>query len=124
MLKISSLTVEHLSERCVTDRPDPEISFRLESDRQNVSLKRAQITVGDWTIQTDSQILVPYKGRALEPFTEYKVKVTAEDDAGETAYAETRFETGRMGTPWEGKWISDSAYIFTEKKVSPVPMMY
>ena len=124
MLKISSLTVEHLSERCVTDRPDPEISFRLESDRQNVSLKRAQITVGDWTIQTDSQILVPYKGRALEPFTEYKVKVTAEDDAGETAYAETRFETGRMGTPWEGKWISDSAYIFTEKKVSPVPMMF
>lgn len=124
MLKISSLKVEHLENGCITDRPDPEISFRMESDRKNVTLKNAEITVGDWTVQTDSQIQIPYKGGALEPFTVYQVKVTAEDDAGETAQAETQFETGRLGRPWEGEWISDSTYSFTEKKVSPIPMMF
>ena len=87
MLKISSLTVEHLPEGCVTDNPNPGISFRLKSDRQNVTLKRARITVGDWMTETDSQILVPYKGKKLKPFTKYKVEVRAEDDAGETAGA-------------------------------------
>lgn len=124
MLKISSLTVEHLPEGCVTDNPNPGISFRLKSDRQNVTLKRARITVGDWMTETDSQILVPYKGKKLKPFTKYKVEVRAEDDAGETAGAETEFETGRMGMVWKAQWISDPEYIFTEKKVSPVPMMF
>lgn len=124
MLKISSLTVEHLETGCVTDRPEPEISFRLESSRENVSLKKARITVGDWSTETDSQILVPYKGRPLEPFTVYKVRVTAEDDAGETAQAETEYETGRKDVPWRADWISDEQYSFTEKKVSPVPMMF
>lgn len=122
MLKISSLTVEHLSEGCVTDKPDPGISFRLTSDRQNVNLKKAKITVNGWTEETDSQILIPYRGNALQPFTMYQVNVTAEDDAGETAQAAVSFETGRMGTPWNAEWISDGAYSFTEKKVSPVPM--
>ena len=124
MLKISSLTVEHLSEGCVTDKPDPGISFRLTSDRQNVNLKKAKITVNGWTEETDSQILIPYRGNALQPFTMYQVNVTAEDDAGETAQAAVSFETGRMGTPWNAEWISDGAYSFTEKKVSPVPMMF
>ena len=124
MLKISSLTVEHLSEGCVTDKPDPGISFRLTSDRQNVNLKKAKITVNGWTEETDSQILIPYRGNALQPFTVYRVNVTAEDDAGETAQAAVSFETGRMGTSWNAEWISDGAYSFTEKKVSPVPMMF
>lgn len=124
MLKISSLTVENLVEGCVTDKPNPGISFRLESDRQNVTLKCAKITVNDWMTETDSQILIPYRGKALQPFTAYRVNVTAEDDAGETAQAETQFETGRMGTPWKAEWISDNAYSFTEKKISPVPMMF
>ena len=44
MLKISSKKEEHLSEGCVTDKPDPGISFRLTSDRQKVKLKKAKIT--------------------------------------------------------------------------------
>ena len=124
MLKISSLTVEHLPNGCVTDNPNPGISFRLESDRQDVTLKRARITVGDWTTETDSQVLVPYDGKELKPYAKYNVEVTAEDDAGETAKAVTAFETGRMGMVWKGKWISDPGYSFTEKKVSPIPMMF
>lgn len=124
MLKISRLTVEHMAEGCVTDRPDPEISFRLMSDRKNAALKRARITVNGWSVETDSQILIPYRGNKLQPFTKYQVRVEAEDNTGETAQAETVFETGRMGTLWKAEWITDGEYSFTDKKVSPVPMMF
>lgn len=124
MLEISRLTVEHMQEGCVTDREQPRISFQIQSDRQNVSLQTATIRVGSWVGKTEEQILVPYEGEALKPFTVYPVSVTAVDDAGETAEAVTQFETGRMGTPWEAQWISDPSYTFTEKKVSPVPMLF
>ena len=124
MLKISRLTVEHLAEGCVTDRPDPEVSFRLMSDRKNVTLKQARISVNGWSVKTDSQILIPYRGNKLQPFTEYQVRVEAEDNTGEKARAETVFETGRMETPWKAEWITDGEYSFTDKKVSPVPMMF
>lgn len=124
MLKISRLTVEHLAEGCVTDRPDPEVSFRLMSDRKNVTLKQARISVNGWSVKTDSQILIPYRGNKLQPFTEYQARVEAEDNTGEKAQAETVFETGRMETPWKAEWITDGEYSFTDKKVSPVPMMF
>lgn len=124
MLKISRLTVEHLAEGCVTDRPDPEVSFRLMSDRKNVTLKQARISVNGWSVKTDSQILIPYRGNKLQPFTEYQVRVEAKDNTGEKAQAETVFETGRMETPWKAEWITDGEYSFTDKKVSPVPMMF
>lgn len=124
MLKISRLTVEHLAEGCVTDRPDPEVSFRLMSDRKNVTLKQARISVNGWSVKTDSQILIPYRGNKLQPFTEYQVRVEAEDNTGEKAQAETVFETGRMETPWKAEWITDGEYSFTDKKVSSVPMMF
>ena len=124
MLKISKLTVEHLSQECVTDSAQPRVSFQLESDRQNVSLKNAKIWIGDWSTETDSQILVPYEGKRLEPFTEYPVVVKAIDDTGEAAEAATASETGRMGTPWKAQWITDGEYHFTEKKISPKTMTF
>lgn len=89
MLKISRLTVEHLSQGCVTDEEQPRVSFQIESDRQNVSLKKAKIWVGDWSTETESQILVPYTGKKLDPFTEYPVVVKVMDDKGEVAEAAT-----------------------------------
>lgn len=124
MLEISKLTVEHLAEGCVTDREQPRVSFRINSNRQNVSLKRARIQIGDWSTETDQQVLVPYNGQKLIPFTRYQVHVQAVDDAGETAEASAEFETGRMKTPWQAQWISDSAYEFTEKKISPIPILF
>ena len=43
MLKISRLTVENMETGCVTDNPQPRVSYCLESDRQNVTLKKAVI---------------------------------------------------------------------------------
>lgn len=124
MLKISRLTVEHLSQGCVTDEEQPRVSFQIESDRQNVSLKKAKIWVGDWSTETESQILVPYTGKKLNPFTEYPVVVKVMDDKGEAAEAVTSFETGRMGTAWKAQWITDGEYYFTEKKISPKTMTF
>ena len=124
MLKISRLTVEHLSQGCVTDEEQPRVSFQIESDRQNVSLKKAKIWVGDWSTETESQILVPYTGKKLDPFTEYPVVVKVMDDKGEAVEAATSFETGRMGTFWKAEWITDGEYHFTEKKISPKTMTF
>ena len=124
MLKISRLTVEHLSRDCVTDCEQPRVSFQIESDHQNVSLKKAKIWVGDWSTETESQILVPYTGKKLNPFTEYPVVVKVMDDKGEAAEAVTSFETGRMGTAWKAQWITDGEYHFTEKKISPKTMTF
>ena len=123
-MKITKFTVENLREECVTDNAHPRFSFAFESDKKDANLAKAIISVGDWSGQTDSQVLVPYGGKPLKPFTEYTVKVSAENNYGEKASALTTFCTGRMGTPWKGKWITDGSYIFKEKKVSPVPMTF
>ena len=124
MLRIDQVTVEDLAEGCVTDERYPAISFRLASDRENVTLKSAEISLGDWRTITTSQIEVPYRGKELQPLTSYTVTVEATDDAGEKATAQTTFSTGLMGDKWIGHWISDAAYHFREKKVSPVPMQF
>lgn len=124
MLKISRLTVEHLARSCVTDNPQPRISFQLESNKKNVMLEKAEIQIGNWNIETDSLILIPYTGTALQPFSQYRVMVRAVDNQGEEAQSETIFETGRMKTPWDAEWITDGEYHFKETRVSPRPMTF
>ncbi len=124
MLNITRFAVENLTQGCVTDVRRPRFSFALDSGREGAALRRAVLRVGDWEGEAAGQIAVPYGGAPLEPFTAYTAALTAEDDAGETARAQLTFETGRLDTPWTGKWISDPAYKFTEKKVSPKPMPF
>ena len=42
----------------------------------------------------------------LEPRTAYLVRVFVSGDAGDTAAAESRFETGKMGEAWQAEWIA------------------
>ena len=124
MLSISRFTVENLRKDCVTDNVHPRFSFSLESDGKDVNLDHAIFTVGDWSKDTNEQSNVAYDGPALKPFTTYEAGVTAYANTGESASAELSFETGRLDTPWTGIWVSDPGYSFTEKKVSPIPMMF
>ncbi len=124
MLSISRITVENASGACITDNPKPRFGFTLRGDARGAALTRAEITVNGWTWTGADQIAVVYGGPALQPFTAYTVEVRATVTGGETAVSSRTFETGRMGTPWTGQWISDPAYTFTEKKVSPVPMRF
>ena len=115
---------ENLLKGCVTDEKHPRFSFAIVSDKQGAELKEAVIRVGDWSYKTKEQVLIPYGGKPLKPFTEYTVKVCARTNYGEEAQAETSFATGRLDTPWQAEWITDGSYRFTEKKVSPVPMTF
>lgn len=124
MLTIRTFTCENQRKHCVTDAAAPRFGFSLDSDRAGAALAKAVLTVNGWTVETDRQIAIPYGGPALKPFTRYRAELTAVDDAGETARASLEFETGRLDTPWNARWISDGAYSFTEKKVSPVPMTF
>ncbi|HIT89016.1 MAG TPA: family 78 glycoside hydrolase catalytic domain [Candidatus Merdenecus merdavium] len=124
MLKVNRLTVENLTKGCVTDRRNPRFSFSLESDRKNVTLKKAILSLGDWKVETSSQIGISYEGPDLMPFTEYTAFLDVVDSQGESAHASVSFETGRFDRKWEASWITDGSYRFTESKVSPKPMTF
>ncbi len=123
MLKILRFTADDLSCGCVTDAA-PVFAFQLESGHQDVSLASATLKLGDWTKQTDSQTGVRYDGPALSPFTTCEVTLEVTDNRGESAKAALTFDTGRLDTPWQGRFITDGAYRFTAPRVSPVPMNF
>ncbi len=123
-MKIIQLKCENTKEGLITDCPAPRISFALSSEKKGAKLENAFIEMNGWRVATNRQILVPYGGEPLKPFSEYSVKVTATDSFGESDTAETAFQTGRMQTPWQAEWITDGAFRFKEKKVSPVPMVF
>lgn len=123
-MRIGKLLIENSACGTVTDKKAPRISFALESDKQDVMLDRAEIRVGDWSATVGEQVLVPYGGKPLLPFTEYTATVTAYDNHGESDTKSVTFSTGRMGEKWQAKWITDKTYSFTEKKVSPVPLTF
>ncbi len=123
-MRITKLTTENLTKDCVTDAKSPRFSFSYETEKGNSVLKNAKISVNGWSTVTDSQVLVPYTGEALRPYTKYEVTVEAEDNHGDKATSSMTFETGKMDEPWVAKWISDPAYKFTEKGISPKPMTF
>lgn len=124
MIKIRRFTVEHLSEGCVTDQRKPSFAFCVDSDRQGACVRNAVLTVNGWQCRAAGQTGIVYEGPELSPFQTYQADLEVTDDAGETARASLSFQTGRMGTPWQGQWISDPAYSFREKGVSPKPMVF
>lgn len=121
MLKISWIKIDSLKDDCIVDS-SPNISFALESDQEGESLKQATIICDNWRTETIDQLNNLYKGD-LKPFTKYDVHIKAIGTSGESAELSTFFQTGRLNTPWEGKWITDTSYNFP-KKESPLPMTF
>ncbi|MCD8295346.1 MAG: glycoside hydrolase family 78 protein [Clostridia bacterium] len=123
-MRITDFTTENLSSGCVTDSRAPRFSFKAESAVKGAYIEDAEISVNGWEKHTKDQILVPYEGKALEPFKEYTAKLVVRNNAREEACAETTFRTGRLDTPWKAEWITNGSYVFKEKKVSPAPMTF
>lgn len=124
MFEIKSFACEGMTGDTVTDSPAPVFTYYVASDRPGASVRWARLTVNGWTAENPEQRGERYAGPGLKPFTRYDAVLTAEDDQGQTARAALTFETGRLNTPWQGRWISDGGYIFKEKKVSPIPMVF
>lgn len=121
MLTISSINIDGLEESCITDSR-PRIAFALESDREGESLKTATISCEGWKLETSDQVNNHYGG-SFEAFSTYTVQVVATGQSGDVAEKTSTFQTGRLDTPWQAKWITDGAYAITDKQ-SPVPMVF
>ena len=122
MLKITDVRIDNIARDPITDNKAPVLRFALESDVPGCSLKRAVVRVGDVEKEVSEQLGIVLDC-AYEPLSRYHVSISAEDTFGETAEAEASFLTGRMGMPWEGKWITDGEYAFSPG-TSPVPFVF
>lgn len=124
MLTVGRLAVENMTEGCVTDSVHPLFAFNLDSDCQDDHMESATLKVNSWVGNLGNDMSIRYGGPDLQPFTTYNLDLNVKDVLGQSACATARFETGRMGTPWQAKWITDGTYRFREKKVSPRPMVF
>ena len=123
MLKIKSIKIENQSFGCITDEKHPVISYSLDSDTPNTSLASAELHLGQWIKTTDKQLGILYDGGDLQPFSDYHLSITAADNHGETAFRQTRFNTGRMDLPWDASWITDRNSA-CKKGESPAPLTF
>ena len=127
MLKITSFKIDNQSGTIVTDEKQPVFAFTTESDRSDNRLNTAIIRVFDaeqkekepfWEKSTRRQSGIRYQGRALEPLHCYTAELKVTDRFGESASHRIFFETGKMGSPWAGSWITAGDYVFKEKKIN------
>lgn len=124
MFKINEFKVNYIKDFCCSDDEHPSFSFSLISDNQQSNLKRAILKMNGWEIETTSQVCIVYNGEKLKPFTKYIAELFVEDNLGNQDKATIIYETGYMSTQFNGKWISDEQYKFTEKGISPKPLLF
>ena len=104
MLRLYDFKIEYRTNPLGIDTLAARFSWKLESDRQNVTQKSYEIRVKDgecdmWnsgTVLSGQSVCVTYEGEALKPQTAYRVTVAVTDNHGETAEICGSFETGLM----------------------------
>lgn len=118
-LDVTRLRVEALENPVGIDAETPRFSWMLKADGRGVKQSAYSVQVyaheegGDevWSsgkIDSQQSIDIPYAGTVLLPSTRYYWKVTVWDNQGNktTSSKAAYFETGLMGTGWDGaKWI-------------------
>lgn len=124
MLYVKNFKVENMTAGCLTDKDAPVFSWEIESDQPNTLMKNARLTVNGAVIDSYCQTGAAYNGPPLQPFTEYTAQVEVTSNFNETAAATVCFSTGYRNSTWNAQWITDADYHFTEKKTSPVPMLF
>ena len=111
-IDILSLTADGLSEGLVTDTL-PRFAYSYDGE-----LTSARLQIGDRSWDAADQTAVSCEGLDLRPRTDYTAVLTVRSGE-DTATRSLTFRTGRLDMPWQASWITDGAYTFTEKKVSP-----
>lgn len=103
-MQITDLKVEHLINPIGLDETQPRFSYIIQSDRENTVQKSFCLTVyqGRRLVyktrrKSSRTVLIPYEGEPLKACTRYTVKVQSTTNHGETAQAQSWFETGLMG---------------------------
>ena len=113
-IKLYGFTVNYLKNPCGLDE-NPRFSYKISSDTRGGQQISRRIRVSDsltgnlvWDsgeIETNEQILIPYEGDKLSPLTEYRTEIDVKTEDG-LASGSCRFVTGKLGSKWDGRWIS------------------
>ncbi len=126
--KTGNLRCEYLVNPIGIDSQHPRLTWLMVNDSQQGGQTAYQIVVGTDSLKVgagtgdkwssgkinSSQMLAPYNGPLLEPFSRYFWKVTVWDESGNSSSdsAPACFETGMMGVQnWKGTWITDTRDI-------------
>ena len=113
----------------------PVFSWKVSSERQGDSQTGYRLLVKTggnliWDsgiVNSSDHCAVSYQGPALAAKTQYQWEVAVRNNQGIWAESGSRFETGKCGRPWSGKWISapwckldrdDQAAIYLRKTLS------
>lgn len=126
MLQITQQTCDEKVEPTGISSSAPSFSWKLSGDLPNTLQKRYCLCVFDGEVQawnsgmveSGCSVHIPYDGAGLRPHREYRWKVTATDNHGETAVAESCFFSGKLSEPWTGKWIG-TARLNDKKNALP-----
>ncbi|MBQ3384313.1 MAG: family 78 glycoside hydrolase catalytic domain [Erysipelotrichaceae bacterium] len=110
-MEIRHIRINHLDHPTIDT--DPEFSFHVVSDYQNVFTVFWQITVSSegreyWNSgkrEGSSTSFLPYEGDTLESNKRYDVTVTSWNNHGEQATGQSYFETGLFAVDWKAEWI-------------------
>ena len=112
-MTIYDLKINGLREPLGFELPYLSVSWKVRDTASKRAMKTRLSVVAD---EAFSQILARKEGAdlrstgetldiPLRPGTRYFVRVELRGDAGDTAAAETRFETGKMSEPFAASWI-------------------
>ena len=111
LMRISHLRVNHLREPLGYDLRSPSFSW-IVSDTASARQEKARLRVfRDGETLYDSGLvswpdsLGTELPLGLRPRTRYRWSVTVVGDGGDRGEASSFFETGKMGEPWQGRWI-------------------
>ena len=126
---LGSLHCEYLTRPLGIDNPRPSLSWRLQSDDQNVMQAAYQIQVSDrdgivWDtgkIESDKSIHIPYEGPTLQSRqrVSWKVKVWDDKERESDWSAPAVWEMGLLNTSdWQGRSGSTRKTRSTPKPLS------
>ncbi len=119
MLKLYDLSVNAVKAPAFIPVSDLELSWKLDSDRQNVrqSDYRITVTAADGTVAYDTatvnaatSVHVPLQV-ALATRTAYTITVSVTDNFGETASISLPVSTAIAPDEWEAQWIKPRRHI-------------
>ncbi len=120
MIQLLQLRTEYKVNPVGMDEAKPRFSYAIagadvcQSARRIVVAEENGSPVWDsGLVQSGESVQIVYEGAALKPFTRYCWTVEAVLDNGETVSGQENafFETGFLGTAWQGKWISGQSGI-------------
>ena len=112
-MKITDIRINGIREPMGFGLPQLFLSWKVRESRSRNAAATSVTVAGDPAFR---EVLYEQTGTSLQSFsleipmepaarTRYYCRIRVERDAGDSAMADSFFETGKMGEPWAGKWI-------------------